>query len=413
MENNLNLPESPESPIIKENNNNLETIRTPKKVLLIEPNYKTFFLPLGLAKISGYHKSLGDEVRFQKGSIMLLEQDYYPDIIYITSLFTWYIKEVQQSCYEAVTKYPNAKIKLGGISVSLLPSSFKKWEKNIEITIGSIKEFDESTPDFDLFKVDYLVAYTTKGCVNRCPYCMVHKLEPEFLEIKNWDTILKNIPREDLNLPKEKRKYKKIYFWDNNFLCSSIEHIKSVVEKIKPYKIEVDFNQGLDAERFDEERAKLLSTLKIHPLRFAYDNPRVEGHIQKAITLAIKYGIKDIAIYMLYNFYDKPEDIWHRLSEMAKFGNKVMVFLMKYQPLDTKNKSVYIGKFWDETRLKNILKIRNDEFINGILRFNNYYHFTKMFGTDESKFLELLNQKELDKTTKETIKNKSLNNYFN
>ena len=37
------------------------------RVLLVEPNYKNKYPPMGLMKISTYHKILGDEVRFVKG----------------------------------------------------------------------------------------------------------------------------------------------------------------------------------------------------------------------------------------------------------------------------------------------------------------------------------------------------------
>ena len=37
------------------------------RVLLVEPNYKNKYPPMGLMKISTYHKTLGDEVRFVKG----------------------------------------------------------------------------------------------------------------------------------------------------------------------------------------------------------------------------------------------------------------------------------------------------------------------------------------------------------
>lgn len=37
------------------------------RVLLVEPNYKNKYPPMGLMKISTYHKMLGDEVHFVKG----------------------------------------------------------------------------------------------------------------------------------------------------------------------------------------------------------------------------------------------------------------------------------------------------------------------------------------------------------
>ncbi len=47
-----------------------------RKILLIEPNYKNKYPPIGLMKIATYHKMLGDEVRFFKGEFkdFILEQ---------------------------------------------------------------------------------------------------------------------------------------------------------------------------------------------------------------------------------------------------------------------------------------------------------------------------------------------------
>lgn len=46
-----------------------------RKILLIEPNYKNKYPPIGLMKISSYHKSLGDEVTFFKGNLKDLVLD--------------------------------------------------------------------------------------------------------------------------------------------------------------------------------------------------------------------------------------------------------------------------------------------------------------------------------------------------
>ena len=58
------------------------------KVLLVEPNYKNKYPPMGLMKISTYHKMLGDEVRFVKGFDPDVDEEIW-DRIYVTTLFTF------------------------------------------------------------------------------------------------------------------------------------------------------------------------------------------------------------------------------------------------------------------------------------------------------------------------------------
>ncbi len=40
-----------------------------RNVLLIEPNYKNKYPPIGLMKLATYHKMLGDNVVFYKGEL--------------------------------------------------------------------------------------------------------------------------------------------------------------------------------------------------------------------------------------------------------------------------------------------------------------------------------------------------------
>jgi len=73
-----------------------------RKVLLVEPAYNNPYPPLGLMKISTWHKRKGDNVQlikdtshnqliddFQKKEKCYKKLKDYYDVIYITSLFTY------------------------------------------------------------------------------------------------------------------------------------------------------------------------------------------------------------------------------------------------------------------------------------------------------------------------------------
>lgn len=46
-----------------------------RKVLLIEPNYKNKYPPMGLMKLATYYRMVGDDVRFYKGDMRMLAVD--------------------------------------------------------------------------------------------------------------------------------------------------------------------------------------------------------------------------------------------------------------------------------------------------------------------------------------------------
>ena len=50
-----------------------------RRVLLVEPNYKNKYPPLGLMKLATYHRNRGDYVRFFKGEFKDLISDVYAD----------------------------------------------------------------------------------------------------------------------------------------------------------------------------------------------------------------------------------------------------------------------------------------------------------------------------------------------
>ena len=52
-----------------------------RQILLVEPNYKNKYPPMGLMKISTYYKNLGDHVTFFKGDLRELVLDDTAEIV--------------------------------------------------------------------------------------------------------------------------------------------------------------------------------------------------------------------------------------------------------------------------------------------------------------------------------------------
>lgn len=101
------------------------------RILLVEPDFPISaksknhcnFLPIGLLKIGAYHRDKKDQVKLHRGNY---KSRFYPDEIKVTSLFTYWSKQVWDSVAYYKNIYPNAKIEVGGIYASLMPKHAKK-----------------------------------------------------------------------------------------------------------------------------------------------------------------------------------------------------------------------------------------------------------------------------------------------
>ena len=230
--------------------------------------------------------------------------------------FTWLLPEAQKIINDS-----KKKIIAGGTAVQLMPDYLQ----------GAIT-------DSNLY-LDWLPIYnplatrTTIGCPNRCKFCGVKRIHPEFVEIKNF------IPRPLL--------------CDDNLLASSKKHFNNVIEKLKHLPF-VDFNQGLDASLFSNYHADGITKLKNPFVRFAFDNITEETSVASAIERARKKGLKKIGCYVLIGFNDSPEDALYRLNLLRDM--KLRPYPMRYQPLDTLRRNSYVDKSWTETELKKMVR---------------------------------------------------------
>lgn len=365
------------------------------RVLLVEPSYKAKYPPLGLMKIATYHNLKGDEVWFYKGTNATLRDQGW-DIIYITTMFTFRWKTTIETIkFYQREKHKKAKIVVGGILGSLLQKEVER-ETGITPHFGLWDEVDHQKPDYGLkgmegyYTNNASFGYTTKGCPNRCPFCAVHKLEPEF------------VPFISLDHQVDSRK-KDLILLDNNVLASS--EFPRIIGEIKKLGFGkgarfgnsfryVDFNQGVDARLLDEDKMRLLSEIALKPLRIAFDSIRLERLYVEKVRLAHKCGIRQLSNYILFNFDDTPEDLYARLriniGLNEELGLSIFSFPMKYVPLDAKDRK-HIGPNWTQKQLRGIQCILHAT--HGVVGPKRAF-FERAFGRDEKEFRYIIQQPE-------------------
>lgn len=188
---------------------------------------------LALMKISAWHKKQGDSVGWWD-AVSAQNADEPFDKVYSSKVFTF----TQEDPY-----LPKDTIK-GGTGYGMY---------------GELpKEIDDMFPDYSIYpKCDYAIGFLTRGCPNKCAWCVVPKKEGGIRPYSTYE----QIKRPDSN---------KIVFMDNNVLACP--HGLSEIERLGKTKIKVDFNQGLDARLITPEIGMLLGKLKWSPyIRLACD----------------------------------------------------------------------------------------------------------------------------------------------
>lgn len=379
-------------------------------MLLVEPDYKNKFPPLGLLKISTYHKMRGDNVIFYKG--FLKNNDIYFDRIYITTLFSFYHKKTIETIlhYKKMMNGNIKKIFVGGIYASLAPEIIYN-ETGIYPITGLLDRpgilgnddiiVDHLIPDYNLLKEikydydlkDSFFGYATRGCPNKCPFCSVNKLEPYFKDYINL--------KEYINKIKEKYGEKKdLVLFDNNILASKC--FEKIIDEIKDLGFikgskfnnrlrSVDFNQGVDARLINDKKAQLLSEICLKPLRIAFDDIKIKDIYIKAVKIVVSKGLVNLSNYILYNCNeDTPKDFYERLRlnvELNKeLGIRIYSFPMRYTPTIKTDRS-FIGKFWNKRQIRGVQCILN--VTKGVV-MPQYDFFIEAFGESADEFEKLI-----------------------
>ena len=189
-------------------------------------------------------------------------------------------------------------------------------------------------------------------------------------------------------------------------ILAAYEELKGIYAKhFKPgQKLRfVDFNQGVDARLFDENKVKLLSSIAIRPLRIAFDDLKTLKAYDRAIRMSANAGIRDFSNYLLYNFKDTPLELYQRLRINVELCEELNVsiysFPMKYHPIrrtddgdvDLSHNRDYIGEHWNRKYIRAVQAILNST--KGKVGRGKSF-FLEAFGRNEEEYMELLEMPE-------------------
>ncbi len=234
------------------------------------------FPNLALMKLSAYHKQKGDNVSWAGLKDV--------DKTYISKVFTY--KKFNVSSF-----FDLGEIVTGGTGLN-------------NNTLAD--KIEHIMPDYSIYKTKKAYGFLTRGCPNKCSWCIVPKKEGGI--------------KANADITEFWTNQKEAVLLDNNVLAS--DHGLNQIEKIIDLKIKIDFNQGLDCRIIAKNKsiAKLLSEVKwIRFLRMACDTKSQIPYIKKALKNLNEYGFKNYRVFV-YVLVKDIEDALERVLFLKDIG---------------------------------------------------------------------------------------------
>ena len=268
------------------------------------------FPNLPLMKLSAWHKAQGDSVEW-----------YYPlisghmDRVYMSKVFSF------TPDYEYFVNADEVIKGGSGYCIELIDGKevyHKERDKPLPYEIEHIY------PDYSIYygKVkdieDTAYGFCSRGCPRGCDFCHV-KDKPADGRCSHKVA--------DLSEFWHGQKY--ISLCDPNTLAC--KDWKDILQQLIDSKAYVDFNQGVDIRLMTEEKAEMLSRIKLKTVHFAYDRYQDKKIIEpkfKTFRNVSGWGRSKVQVYVLTNFDTTPSQDLERIYFLRSldFSPYVMIY---------------------------------------------------------------------------------------
>jgi hypothetical protein len=227
-------------------------------------------------------------------------------VLHVSIPFTWNLPTVLGQLQQGSLFYDSVVI--GGPAVDLMPDF---------ISLPNVGRGSSCLGV--LQRVNPQATRTTKGCPNKCPFCIVPKIEGSLVELDDWP-----------DLP---------VICDNNLLAASMRHFDRVVDRLMRHGWAC-FNQGLDARLLTDYHAMRLVEIADPMIYLALDNFKHRDNWLCAYDRLRSAGIlkRQIRSYALVGYKTDPGEAWKRCEWVEKYG--VLVLPQWFHALDQTEKNI-------------------------------------------------------------------------
>lgn len=208
--------------------------------------------------------------------------------VHVSVTFTWDVEEGQRLAEAWKQYYPI--VRLGGPAFGSSPNGFVPG-----------------------MYIKHGVTFTTRGCNDCCPWCLVPEREGKLTEFHNF------VPGHIIQ--------------DNNLLQASRPHLCRVFNMLKAQPRAATFSGGLDARLIDSWLAEKLCELRIAQLFLAADTKAALRPLEKALDRLSSLGRQKLRVYALLAFGGETiSQAEERLETIWELGG--MPFAQLFQPPD-------------------------------------------------------------------------------
>lgn len=248
---------------------------------------------LALMKASAWHKARGDRVKLYEP---LFDE---PDLIYASKIFEF-------------------------------TPDYKYFPDGVEILRGGpgydrraalpFPDADRIMPDYDLFGCAYAIGRITRGCPNRCPWCIVPGMDGN--EVHRVAKLTDFWCGQDT-----------VRLLDDNIMADEDIFVDACRE-LHDARVKVIW-EALDIRLVTDRSARALASVKqAKSIHFAWDGHSQDDAVHVGIETLKRNGIKPyrLMFYVLVGFNTTREYDLHRVYELRRLG--VNPFVMPYDKSD-------------------------------------------------------------------------------